>query len=270
MDLSLTEDDFEVYDDYNDECIHEWVEVNKTFKVCSLCGEQQENNKFAESGDIDESIYKEVDQINFKVNGNLRRFNNWHNGLPFDIKSFNADLEKIEIISLKVKIPIMIAQDAQLIYKKFKELLGDTKYITKSSTKKDKIDTMNKFTDEKMRQEVIINNCKLRGDSRIGLLCACIYYACFKNELCVLCSTLANAAEIKPKYVHKGCNSLLQIRSLFINEFKILIPKVCLPYPIDYFNTMINSFKNLYNIEFDDLMLKDIKLCLINAQHYLL
>ena len=59
-----------------------------------------------------------------------------------------------------------------------------------------------KDKDDEFKKQILFSNCKLRGDSKTGLLCGCIYYACLKNGFCIISNVLADKANIKPKYVH--------------------------------------------------------------------
>ena len=147
---SLTEDDVFVddnddnnfnYDNLLNDCIHEWrIDNVKNNKLCIKCGIIQELRVFEEDTNYSESINIENNQITLKgVGKKLRQFNIWHESQPFAIKLFNKDLERIKTICKNIGILPRIGDDAQLIYKRFKNIIGFNKIIGKSSTKKKKI-----------------------------------------------------------------------------------------------------------------------------------
>lgn len=248
------DDDFD-YDNLLDdkECIHEWrIDNVKNTKLCIKCGFTTDLKLFEEDTEYNESINIENNQISLKgVSRKLRQFNIWHESPSFAVKLFNEDLLRIKDICKKINILPMIGDDAQLIYKRFKNIIGFNKIIGKSSTKKKKISLIEEFkNNDDMIKEIIISDCKLRGDGRIGLLCGSIYYACLKNNICILPKVIIKGAGIKSKNMNDGCNALLQIRKLGDTELRHLMPVVCFPYPENYFKTVCDAFDNIFKCHF--------------------
>lgn len=289
---SLTESDFNIdYDDDfdydnlldNNECVHEWrVDLSKNSQLCIKCGFTKDLETFEENTEYNESINIENNQITLKgVNRKLRQFNIWHESQPFAIKLFNDDLIRIKEICKKINILPMIGDDAQLIYKRFKNIIGFNKIVNKSSTKKKKIALIEDFkNNDDMIIEIIKSDCKLRGDGRIGLLCASIYYACLKNNICILPKVIIKGVNIKSKNMNDGCNALLQIRKLGDDELKHLMPIICFPYPENYFKTVCDAFDNIFKthliirndgkrlLELSDKMKNEYFDCLIKIKKY--
>lgn len=258
-----------------EECKHEWRTDNvKRNEVCIKCGITRETDNYIDGGDIDDNtIAIEANQFNIKgIGRKMRRFYLWHESPSYVIKSFNEDLNTIKKICDKVGIIGMIANDAKLIYKRFKEItgFGANRTISKSATKKQRIAMIQRFKDEdeEFKKQMTISNCRLRGDSKTGLLCACIYYACYKNGFCVICNVLADAINIKPKYVHKGCNALMQIRDLGDSKMKMLVPIVCMPYPVNFTDSVCDRYEKLLGKEINEEHRDKIKICMLNSQRY--
>lgn len=253
--LTETSSDFDDYDDFNYDnldnvCNHEWRNDNiKNLKLCIKCGYTQELQTFEEDTSYYEGIAIENNQISLKGAGRkLRQFNIWHESQSFAIKLFNSDLNRIKDICKNINILPMIGDDAQLIYKRFKNIIGFNKIIGKSSTKKKKIALIEEYKDnDDIIKEINLSDCKLRGDGRIGLLCASIYYACLKNNIYILPKTIIKGANIKSKNFNDGCNALLQIRKLNDEEFLRLMPVICLPYPENYYNSICITFDFIIN-----------------------
>lgn len=278
--VSETFDEFVIGDDIKSdvipECIHIWrTDYVKNNEVCIKCGVTKELETFEDNrNEINESISIEPNLINVKgINLKMKRFYLWHEGQNYIAKSFNEDLSVIKGIGDKLGINRMVIDDAKLIYKRYKEITGlknNYKYLSKASTKKERINTMIKFKDkdDEFKKQILFSNCKLRGDSKTGLLCGCIYYACLKNGFCIISNVLADKANIKPKYVHKGCNVLLQIRDLNDDRLNILMPVICFPYPVDYLKTVCDGFEELIEMKIDDKAREQIKICLLNTQYY--
>lgn len=264
-----------VLEEIGEKCEHDWrVDYIRNNEVCVKCGITKKLESFVDGGEITETIAIESNQLSVKgIGQRMKRFYLWHESPSYIIKSFNEDLNTIGIICSKVGISQMIADDARLIYRRFKDIIGfksSSKYLSKSSTKKQRIAMMEKFQgkDEDFKKQILFSNCRLRGDSKIGLLCACIFYACYKNGFCIICNVLAESANIKPKYVHKGCNVLLQIRDLNDDKLNMLMPVICMPYPIHYLKTVCDGFEEIIGKKIVDKQREEIKICLLNTQLY--
>lgn len=277
----LYDDEDDIYDNLT--CDHEWrIDNANNNQMCIKCGFVEELQTFEEDTSYSESVAFENNQITIKGAGSkLRKFNLWHEGQSFSIKLFNKDLLRIKDICKKIGIPSMIGDDAQLIYKRFKQIIGFDKIISKSSTKNKKISLMEQYkNDDKTIKEIILSDCKLRGDGRIGLLCASIYYACMKNNICILPKVIIKGAGIKSKNMNDGCNALLQIHHLNDPELLKLMPVVCFPYPENYYQTVVDAFNDIfvkYNIvttdgerffQLTDNMKKDFYDSLVRIKKY--
>lgn len=259
----------------DDECNHEWrIDYVKNAEVCVNCGLTKELEEFADSGEVVDTIAIDANQINIKgISRKMKRFYLWHASPSYAIRSFNEDLRVIKEIGDKIGLSSMICDDAKLIYKRFKELIGfggNNKYVQKSTTKKQRIAMMQKHQndDEDFKDRIMISNCRLRGDSKIGLLCGCLYYACYKNGFCIICNVFAECANIKPKYVHKGCNVLIQMRNTGDEKLNMLMPVVCMPYPINYLKTVCDGFESICEIKISDKQRKEIMICMLNSQKH--
>lgn len=270
---SLTEEDSisNTTEDTN-YCDHKFLldDVRNEF-ICINCGITKDTDEFNNNSDINNPI--EINQISVKGLGiKMKNFYLWQSASNYCYIAFNKDLDTIKSICDKVGLNGMISDDAKLIYRKYKEIIGfnTTKMIYKPNTKKQKIKIIEQFkTDNNtsINNQMIISTCKVRGDTKKGLLCACIYYACFKNNKCILCSTLSEAINIRSKCVHKGCDILLQIREMDDKDIKVLIPIVCLPYPIDYMDNVCYVFEKYTKCNITDKMRNEIKVCMLNSQN---
>lgn len=258
--------DFDV--DY--ECNHEWrTSINGL--VCVKCGITKEHNEFIDEGDIVDELEIQSYQFNIKgVNKKMRVFHIWNNSVPYIVKVRKNDIETIYNIASKINISKMIADDAKVIYERFRDIVGYetiNKYCTKTTTKEQKIKMMTKHKeDADYINEIKISDCRLRGNSKKGLLCGCLYYACMKNGIYRNCNSFSNAAEIKTSYINIGCNVLMFVRTFNNKMFNLSMPVFVFPYPIDYLKNVCDGYEKILNIIIDENMKEEIKNMMVNSQ----
>jgi len=94
-----------------------------------------------------------------------------------------------------------------------------------------------------------------RGDNRIGILGACVYYACKKNNYLFDIKKIAEAFEVKPNILHKGCKIFIEA----INKTKINID-TDIVLPIHFINYISDK------LEIDNSTTKKIKELIVRIQ----
>lgn len=215
-------------------CKHNYIYDNKIGYVCTICGEvNNEIDTFIDKLDTEQNNYKPIDQIdsirvkgikNYKLNQKATRI---YSNIDYEKKELLKIMNDIYKFCMNLNITKNIADDAQLIYQNvIKAIIND--------------DT-NKFI-------------KVRGNNNDGLIGACIYYACLKNNLCITISKIAKIINnLKQKYIHTECSMIIKLMKKH-NELNKFIPITCFYYPIDYLNTMIKCFniskkKDIFNIK---------------------
>lgn len=128
--------------------------------------------------------------IGGSCNYKLRTLHNW--GLmPYKERSLNNVLNMIKSKCSSAGLSGIIEDDAKVMYKIVSECKPNARYT----------DTVQKMGN---------NNLIIRGKNRIGLVAACIYYACRRNNNTRSVKEIASLFSISPARVNKGCKNFIR------------------------------------------------------------
>jgi transcription initiation factor TFIIB len=169
--------------------------------------------------------------ISNSCNYRLKTLHNW-GIMPPKERSLNTDLNKIKKICHDAKLLNCIEDDAKLLYKIASDCKGE---------------------DNK-------NNLIIRGSNRVGLMAACIFYACKRRGYAKNHKEIAKLCELTPSQINKGCKKFIQCV-----KYKNIDYNTNISHPVNYikqFCEKLNIHKKFIN-DITDITEKVTKLNII-------
>lgn len=213
----------EEYNNDNHICNYEY-DNDMGHYICSICGEvNYEMNKVLDINDMNDTkptnnIINNSDVV--KTKG----IKNYQLSQKASRIYSNMDYEKKELLKMMTEIN----NYCQLLNLQ-KNIIDDVQLIYKNVVLTIKNDKKNKFS-------------KGRGRNNEGLIGACIYYGCLKNDICIPIQKISKCMNnLKQRYIHDECSMILKLIESY-PSLKTFIPITCFYFPVNYLKTMIRCF----------------------------
>ena len=206
-------------------------------KICEKCGCVSECNNYdmlTSYNEVQTTTISDTSSINITIKGltnwKIRKFYEWHFVMPYKERSLNDTFKFIQQKCKELNLSVYVSDDAKILYK----------IIKNNYTDKD----LNKTKHNKLTPTKIVT----RGNNKLGIIGACIFYACKKTGYLRTIRDISQILNIKSSFVNNGC----KIFSKCIRDSNINID-INLSYPSQYLKNIAITLKlestDIYNIQ---------------------
>lgn len=187
-------------------------------KICNDCGSVNESNNYDMLTSYEEAqttTISDTSSINITIKGltnwHIRRFYEWHFIMPYKERSINEIFKFIQQKCKELNLSVYVSDDAKILYKII----------------------INNYTDKNLNKVVVPKKIVTRGNNKLGIIGACIFYACKKTGYLRTIRDISQILKIKSSFVNNGC----KIFSKCIRQLNIKI-NVNLSYPTQYLKSL--------------------------------
>lgn len=203
-------------------------------KICNNCGSVIELNNFDTIASYDESYTTsttiiDTSSINITIKGitnwKIKKFYDWHFVMSYKERSINETFKYIYINCKKLNLINSVIDDAKILYKIIKNNYTD---IDLNKNNYIKMSQQRMMRDKNLPHKIVT-----RGNNKIGIIGACIYYACKKSGYYHTIREISQILSVKSSFINNGC----KIFSKCIKQANIDID-VNLSYPKQYLKNL--------------------------------